>query len=156
MPASSRLCAICLSAAALFAVSATLAHASDFSISKVLPATTDAGTQAINVSLVVTPSLAVDMQEVRVMVYFYKKTTSGDVLLTEKPVISRWISPPIDWAGGQSETLQMTVPVEDPASGDVPEGFVIGIYYQKKLQDTWAEPAHLLKDFPLPNELEFK
>jgi len=33
-------------------------------------------------------------------------------------------------------------------------GFVIGIYYDKKLQDVRSEPADLINQIPLPNEIE--
>ena len=96
----------------------------------------------------------------QVAVYFYDKTEEGDVLPTESKVNYQWMSPPVDWADDMPEILEITDILPDSelpgsaASNGSPgrkyEGYIVGVYYNKELQDFRSDPANLQKKFPLP------
>ncbi len=110
------------------------------------------GTKHLKVAVKARSGASVNVQDVKIVVYFYETTDAGEVTLTDSQVKSLWLSPPIDWANDEPEILDMqyTVPNSETAPGKKYYGYVIGVYYNKELQDFRSDPAKLATDFPLP------
>lgn len=110
------------------------------------------GTKHLKVAVKARQGESVNVQDVKIVVYFYEAGDDGDVTLTDSKVISQWLSPPIDWANDDPELLDMqyTAPNAESAPGKKYFGYVIGVYYNKELQAFRSEPAKLATDFPLP------
>lgn len=108
------------------------------------------GTKMLQVAVKSREDASINVKDVKIVVYFYEEGPDGDITLTESPVPSQWLSPPIDWAANEPELLRMqyTMPAED--TGKKYHGYVLGIYYNNELQDFRSEPSKLAKDFPLP------
>ena len=97
------------------------------------------------------PGVPVDTREVKIHVFFYEQNESGKILLTESKVVSQWISPPVNWAENEPELLDVTY-TNSPRRQYA--GFIVGVYYKGKLQDTQADPGSLARTFPLPLNLK--
>ena len=117
------------------------------------------GTRALRLAVKSRPASSINVQDVKIHVYFYEQSEDGDVVLTESKVISQWLSPPVDWTANEPELLevQYTLPdsglpgsaAENGAPGKKYFGYLVGVYYNNELQDFRADPASLAKDFPL-------
>jgi len=97
------------------------------------------------------PTGEVEMDGIEVEVRFFNRTTRGEVVELEDPtwVVSRWISLPFDWAGGE-ESLRMTytIPRRDVATthlfGELSYyGQVVTLSYQGEVLDVQAWPRDL-------------
>ena len=55
---------------------------------------------------------------------------------------------------GQSNELVKSGMGKDASPIGKYYGFIIGIYYDKKLQDARSEPSDLINQIPLPDEIE--
>ncbi len=118
------------------------------------------GIKKFQVAVKARPGSKIDITQMQVAVYFYDKTEEGDVLPTESKVNYQWMSPPVDWADDMPEILEITDILPDSelpgsaASNGSPgrkyEGYIVGVYYNKELQDFRSDPANLQKKFPLP------
>ncbi|HEY5777716.1 MAG TPA: tetratricopeptide repeat protein [Terrimicrobiaceae bacterium] len=105
------------------------------------------------------PGSSINVQDVKIHVYFYEQTEDREVVLTESKVIPQWLSPPVDWTANEPELLevQYTMPESGlPGSAAVNGapgrkffGYIVGVYYNHELQDFRADPASVAKDFPL-------
>lgn len=108
------------------------------------------------------PNTEIDSSEAHVHVQFFESTPEGDVVLNEVPVVSTWISPPVDWADQEPEILDVTYLM--PGSEERPKGsensshqyhgYIVGIYHNNELQDIRAVPGDLESQFPLQLILE--
>ena len=117
------------------------------------------GTKALRLAVKSRPGSAINVQDVKIHVYFYEQNEDGEVVLTESKVISQWLSPPVDWAANEPELLEVQYTLPDSglpgsaaangASGRKYFGYIVGVYYNNELQDFRADPASLAKDFPL-------
>jgi len=117
------------------------------------------GLKKFQVSVKVRPGAKIDTSQVQVAAFFYDRTEDGEVSPTESKVKTQWISQPVDWAEEMPEILEITDILPDSdlpgsaASNGSPgrkyEGYVVGVYYNKELQDFRADPASLQKKFPL-------
>lgn len=106
------------------------------------------------------PGAAINVQDVKIYVYFYEESEDGEVLITESKVVTQWLSPPVDWAANEPELLEglyilpeSGLPGSSTANGSPGRkyhGYVVAVYYNKELQDFRSDPARLAKDFPLP------
>lgn len=118
------------------------------------------GEKTLRVAVKARPSVTIDNQIMRIFAYFYEVDENGDVVTTKAQVKNHWISPPIDWAEGEPEILDIAYPMPD---GELPGssaefgetgrkfyGYVLGVYYNGELQDSRAEPGKLDTMFPLP------
>lgn len=106
------------------------------------------------------PGAAINVQDVKIYVYFYEESEDGEVLITESKVVTQWLSPPVDWAANEPELLEglyilpeSGLPGSSTANGSPGRkyhGYVVAVYYNKELQDFRSDPSRLAKDFPLP------
>lgn len=113
------------------------------------------GTKVLRIAIKSRPNVTIDTRQMKLHVFFYEKTDTGDIQLTESKVASQWISPPVNWADNEPELLDVTYMMPNAASSDGSGpreyfGYIVGIYYNGELQDTRAEPGNLAKKFPLP------
>jgi hypothetical protein len=117
------------------------------------------GTNALRLALKSRPGSAIDVQDVKIHVYFYEKNEDEEIALTQSKVVSQWLSPPVDWSANEPELLevQYTLPESElpgsAATNGAPGrkyfGYVVGVYYKNELQDFRADPSSLATDFPL-------
>jgi hypothetical protein len=117
------------------------------------------GTKSLMLAVKSRPGSSINVQDVKIHVYFYEQTEDGEVMLTESKVVPQWLSPPVDWTANEPELLevQYTMPesglpgsaAENGAPGRKYFGYIVGVYYNKELQDFRADPASVAKDFPL-------
>jgi hypothetical protein len=117
------------------------------------------GTKVLMLAVKSRPASSINVQDVKIHVYFYEQTEDGEVVLTESKVIPQWLSPPVDWNANEPELLevQYTMPesglpgsaVANGAPGRKYFGYIVGVYYSNELQDFRADPASMAKDFPL-------
>lgn len=110
------------------------------------------GKKTLSVSVKSLPKADIASDKVKILAYFYEETEDGDTVLTESHINSQWMSPPIDWAENEPEILDLeyTLPEAAGAEGRKYRGYVVGLYYNGELQAYRADPAVLLKKFPLP------
>lgn len=118
------------------------------------------GEKTLRVAVKSRPGVKIDNQIMRVFAYFYEEDDNGEIVTTKANVQNRWFSPPIDWAEGEPEILDITYPTPDgKLPGNSTEfgepgrkfyGYVLGVYYNGELQDSRAEPGKLDTMFPLP------
>jgi len=117
------------------------------------------GTKSLMLAVKSRPASSINVQDVKIHVYFYEQTEDREVVLTESKVISQWLSPPVDWSANEPELLevQYTMPesglpgsaTANGAPGRKYFGYIVGVFYNNELQDFRADPASLAKDFPL-------
>ncbi len=118
-----------------------------------------AGIKELRLAVKSRPGTPINVQNVKIHVYFYEQNEDGDVVLTESKVVPQWLSPPVDWASNEPELLevQYTMPDSDlpgsaaatGAPGRKYYGYIVGVYYNGELQDFRADPASIARDFPL-------
>lgn len=110
------------------------------------------GKKTLSVSVKSLPKADIASDKVKILAYFYEETEDGEIVLTESHINSQWMSPPIDWAENEPEILDLeyTLPEASGAEGRKYRGYVVGLYYNGELQAYRADPAVLLKKFPLP------
>lgn len=117
------------------------------------------GTKSLMLAVKSRPGSSINVQDVKIHVYFYEQTEDGEVMLTESKVVPQWLSPPVDWSANEPELLevQYTMP-ESGLPGSAADngtpgrkffGYIVGVYYTNELQDFRADPASVAKDFPL-------
>lgn len=111
------------------------------------------GGKKLRIAIKARPGTDIDAALMMVHVFFYENDPSGSTFLTEHPVLTEWISPPIDWSGGDPELLT-AVYTPPPGATDDLAGFVVGVYYNGELQDTRADPGPLATNHPLQLYLE--
>jgi hypothetical protein len=117
------------------------------------------GTKSLMLAVKSRPGSSINVQDVKIHVYFYEQTEEGEVTLTESKVVPQWLSPPVDWTANEPELLevQYTMPesglpgsaADNATSGRKFFGYIVGVYYNNELQDFRADPASVAKDFPL-------
>lgn len=97
------------------------------------------------------PANEVNMAEIQVEVRFFVRTKRGDIVELNEPswVVSRWVSMPFDWAGGE-ESLRMTytIPSVDRQTSHLFGsrdfyGQVVTLSYQGAVFDVQAWPRDL-------------
>ncbi len=107
--------------------------------------------RTLRVAMKARPGSSVDVQNIKIHVYFYEKTNDGEVVLTDASIRSEWLSPPVNWNNGNPQILDVLY--SGPQASPNPNtfyGYVVGIYYNGELQDTRAVPVRLARDFPPP------
>ncbi len=105
----------------------------------------------LRVAMKARPGLSIDVQNVKIHVYFYEKTNDGEVVLTDSPIRSEWLNPPTDWSNGTPQLLDVLY--SGPQATSAPNtfyGYIVGIYYNGELQDSRAVPVRLAREFPPP------
>jgi hypothetical protein len=117
------------------------------------------GTKSLMLAVKSRPGSSINVQDVKIHVYFYEQMEDGEVVLTESKVVPQWLSPPVDWAANEPELLevQYTMPesglpgsaADSGSPGRKFVGYIVGVYYNNELQDFRADPASIAKDFPL-------
>lgn len=117
------------------------------------------GIKALRVAVKSRPASTINVQDVKIHVYFYEQAEDGEVVLTESKVVPQWLSPPVDWTANEPELLEVQYTLPDSglpgsaaangAPGRKSFGYIVGVYYNGELQDFRADPASLAKDFPL-------
>lgn len=111
------------------------------------------GTKNLLVAVKSAPGMSINVQDVKIYVYFYEQTADGETVITDSKVVSQWISPPTDWAANEPELLQNTYTLPGEAGTDGSRqyvGYVVAVYYNKELQDFRADPSKLARDFEVP------
>jgi hypothetical protein len=117
------------------------------------------GTKSLMLAVKSRPGSSINVQDVKIHVYFYEQTEDGEVMLTESKVVPQWLSPPVDWIANEPELLevQYTMPesglpgsaADSATSGRKFFGYIVGVYYNDELQDFRTDPSSVAKDFPL-------
>lgn len=118
----------------------------------------DAGKKVLRVSIKARRGFNVAWDDFQLYIYFYESTPEGEVVLTESQVPWQWVTPPIDWKEDEPEVVDMeyTLPAETGgAAGRKFVGYVVGVYYNRELQDSRADPGSLDKQYPMPLYLKF-
>lgn len=113
-----------------------------------------AGKKGLRIAIKARPNTPVEAPSVNVLVKFFEKTPSGDVVLTNSKAKYEWISQPIDWKDNMPELLDVIYPL--PGSKDAnPDdatnafyGYVVGIYFNGGLEDNRANPGNLQFEYP--------
>jgi len=117
------------------------------------------GFKTLNVAIKSRPQEPIDVQNVKIHVYFYEDV-DGSIEQTRSKILYDWISQPADWAAPESmELLQVKYRVPNP--GEVAEdgtsrqyyGYMVHVYYEGSLQDFRAVPVDLRENFPPPFDL---
>jgi hypothetical protein len=107
------------------------------------------GTKNLMVAVKSGEGLSINVQDVKIYVYFYEQDENGEVVITDSKVVPQWLSPPVNWAdNGEPELLESQYTL--PTDGRKYYGYVVAVYYNKELQDFRAEPAKLARDFEVP------
>ncbi len=106
------------------------------------------GTKDLMVAVKSAEGLSINVQDVKIYVYFYEQDENGEVVITDSKVIPQWLSPPVNWADNEPELLQSQYTL--PTDGRKYHGYVVAVYYNKELQDFRADPAKLANDFEVP------
>ncbi|CAN5704249.1 hypothetical protein BH09VER1_BH09VER1_43480 [soil metagenome] len=142
-------CGRLLAVAGLLAQVSTT-RAAELSIAKADAYDTSDHQRVADLSVAAAPGVKVDVSELSVVTLFYARARDGSVAEAYPASKVRWLTAPADWAGGKTEGLEIQWPAADRSAGNAPLGVVVGLYYRKALQVTWAFPSSLAKDFPLP------
>jgi hypothetical protein len=107
--------------------------------------------QTLRIAMKARTGASIDVQNVKIHVYFYEKTSEGEVVLTDSAIRSEWLTPPVDWANGTPQILDVLyLGSQSSGSSNTFYGYVVGIYYNGELQDSRAVPVKLIRDFPPP------
>lgn len=138
-----------LLAAALLFTLARSSHAADFTIAQADAYDTPQHQRIVDLTIAAAPALKVDPGQLSITTLFYARAQDGSVSPAYPVSKVRWLTAPVDWSG-KTEGLEIEWPSADREAGHAPLGIVVGIYYRHILQATWAFPAQLAKDFPLP------
>jgi hypothetical protein len=93
------------------------------------------------------------MTDLRVMCFIYEQNTDGKIVLTQSKVSSNWIGTPIDWKDSNAEKLTLQYQTATRDADRKYAGWIVGIYYQGKLQSSWTTKQVLLAAFPLPMQM---
>jgi hypothetical protein len=117
------------------------------------------GIKSLRLAVKSRPGSIINVQDVKIHVYFYEQNEEEDVVLTESKVVPQWLSPPVDWTASEPELLEVQYTLPDSelpgsaaatgAPGRKYFGYLVGVYYNNELQDFRSDPASLAKDFPL-------
>lgn len=102
----------------------------------------------------------VDVRDAVIQVFFYEQLKNGSLVETNANVSSGWVTAPVDWTSGRPEVLEVEYaqPEPDAAEARLREhrnyfGYIVRVYYKKRLNAVFAEPAKLLNEFPAPSAL---
>ncbi len=71
------------------------------------------GTKSLRLAVKSRPASSINVQDVKIHVYFYEQNEDGEVILTESKVISQWLSPPVDWTANEPELLEVQYVLPD-------------------------------------------
>lgn len=119
----------------------------------------EGGKKVLSVAIKSRPGVNVAYEDFELHVSFYEETPEGEIVMTDSPLPYQWISPPIDWKDNEPEIFQMeyTPPSagEDASAGRKFAGYTVGVYYNRELQDSRADPGRLDKQVPMPLYLKF-
>ena len=117
------------------------------------------GVKSLRLAVKSRPGSAINVQDVKIHVYFYEQNEEQDVVLTESKVVPQWLSPPVDWTSNEPELLEVQYTLPDSelpgsaaangAPGRKYFGYIVGVFYNNELQDFRSDPASLAKDFPV-------
>ncbi|CAN5704209.1 hypothetical protein BH09VER1_BH09VER1_43460 [soil metagenome] len=129
--------------ALLLCALASPARANDMSIGKVTN-TYSGGKKFIDLVVTTVAKEKIDPAQIQLVVHFYVRNTQGAIVTVPGDAVSRWLTPPVDWAAGP-ETLQLECPVVKGAGF---YGVVMGIYYKGKIQASYLYPGSLSDNLP--------
>jgi len=93
----------------------------------------------------------VNVSDVDISVLLYDEQTGGAVARTDADVSYRFADPPVNWANGSDETIEVLYDRTNtpPAKGKRKFfGYIVRIYHKGELQDVRAEPGLLAVKFP--------
>lgn len=106
----------------------------------------DPGARAYTVAIATPPGAPkMPASDVRVQTYFFEADQENVMAISA--VAARWLSEPVDWAGGAEETLSVTVG-QILTPGTTFYGYLVRIFHKGELQDEIAEPPQLSAMFP--------
>ena len=104
------------------------------------------------------PKLPFDQNKLQVYVIFYRETPDGHLLPDLSQRKGAFENTFLFWHDKTREPfgVDYLMPASDTGNAGASEyyGFVIGIYYNKILQDVHSEPTDLAKRIPLPDAIE--
>ncbi len=107
----------------------------------------DPDTMTLRVAIKGRPGVTIASNDVKVLVSFFERNEDGEILPTESPVRSQWISPPVDWADNEPEIIDFVVTRKSGENNKL-HGYIVAIYHRDELQDTRAVPGELDQQFP--------
>lgn len=115
----------------------------------------------LHIPIKVRPKVRVDVKEVMVQVLFYDLSDGSAVVQTCANVKSHWDSPPADWTHTNIEDLNVDYQLMRPQNRTTAlnenrqyYGYLVRVYYRKRLQATAAQPSSLAQKYPSPPILE--
>lgn len=122
------------------------------------PDTTDGQRVILTIPVQKAPGEEIDTGELRVFVYFFNRTTKGEILQLEPEhegwAKDQWVSLPFDWAS-EEETLRMTyvIPPQDVQTEHLfgertYYGQVVSLQYKGEILDVQAWPPGLAARIP--------
>jgi hypothetical protein len=134
----------------------------------ILPITSDSVTDpkavqhfTLHIPIKVRPKVRVDVKELMVQVLFYDLSNGSAVVQTCANVKSHWDSPPADWTHTNVEDLNVDYQLMKPENRTTAlnesrqyYGYIVRVYYRKRLQAAVAQPPLLTQKFPAPPILE--
>jgi hypothetical protein len=113
----------------------------------------------LEVPVLRSPTAAVNVTKLVIQVFLYDQLDNGEIVRTDADIGYHWASLPADWVKDDVETLKVDYS-QKPHTPGTPDagrhfyGYAADIYYEGSLQSTTADPASLLKEFPLPQSLK--
>jgi len=114
---------------------------------------TQDGNMEADLTFVLCSDARPSMTDLRVTCFIYEQNTDGKIVLTQSKVSSKWIETPIDWKDSNAEKLTLQYQTATRDADRKYAGWIVGIYYQGKLQSSWTTKEVLLAAFPLPMQM---
>lgn len=112
-----------------------------------LEPTEDGSSKILRIAIKSNSREKIVVPQVKVQVYFYDEDENGEVVPSKAQVTSRWLSAPVDWAGGAPEILEVRYLSDSADPGLRFAGYVVAVYYKGDRDDCRSEPASLMKKF---------
>ena len=106
------------------------------------------GEHVIKIPIKSRPHEVISVPDVKVQVYFYDQQ-DGEIVASKSQVASRWLSPPVDWKDPEPELLEVTYQPDNTTPESHYLGYIVAVYYKGELQGYRADPAKLIKQFPV-------
>ena len=117
---------------------------------------------ALHIPIKSPPDMSINVRDLTIHVLFYDIVDGENVVQTSANVNSRWENPPADWKNSDTEhlTVEYELPKPRDTDGKIENrkyyGYLVRLYYQKRLQGFAGEPQRLLQQYPplptLPSE----
>ncbi len=102
-------------------------------------------------------SAKVSPGDVDISVLLFDEVGEGRVVKTDADVSYKFADPPVNWAGGGDETIEVSYDRTASLSAKTRRrffGYIVRVYHHGELQDTRAEPGLLGLKYPAPERFQ--